>query len=55
MSARGTGLGLYLSQCIARMHRGRISADSDGPGRGATFTITLPPVRPTGEASGKLT
>jgi hypothetical protein len=39
----GRGLGLGLSKCwrIVTNHRGRIEVDSQ-PGRGATFTITLP-------------
>lgn len=38
----GSGLGLYLSQSIARIHGGKIIAASDGPGKGATFTLLLP-------------
>lgn len=37
----GTGLGLYLCREIIRAHGGRVTAHSDGPGQGATFTITL--------------
>jgi signal transduction histidine kinase len=36
----GTGLGLYLAWQCARVDYGSISATSEGPGRGATFTIT---------------
>ena len=43
MTARGTGLGLYLVQLIARMHQGRVHADSPGPGQGTTFVLALPP------------
>jgi two-component system phosphate regulon sensor histidine kinase PhoR len=42
MSAKGSGLGLYLVDCIARIHKGRICAESPGPGKGSTFTLTLP-------------
>lgn len=42
MSAKGSGIGLYLAQSIAKLHKGRIVADSPGPGRGAVFTLTLP-------------
>jgi signal transduction histidine kinase len=37
-----TGLGLSIVKRIIDMHGGEVKADSAGPGRGATFTITLP-------------
>jgi signal transduction histidine kinase len=37
-----TGLGLSIVKRIVDMHGGNINAFSGGPGRGATFTITLP-------------
>jgi len=37
----GTGLGLYLSREIARMHRGDITAASE-PGAGSRFSLMLP-------------
>ncbi len=39
---QGTGLGLSISYQIMEEHGGRILAHSDGPGTGATFTVTLP-------------
>jgi CheY-like chemotaxis protein len=36
------GLGLALARIIVVGHGGSLVAHSDGPGRGATFTITLP-------------
>jgi CheY-like chemotaxis protein len=39
---RGLGLGLALARQLTQMHGGRISAASDGPGFGSTFTIRLP-------------
>jgi len=42
MTAKGSGLGLYLVQNIARIHKGKITADSPGPGKGAVFTLILP-------------
>jgi signal transduction histidine kinase len=37
-----TGLGLSIVKRIIDMHGGQVTAESAGPGRGATFTITLP-------------
>jgi two-component system, OmpR family, phosphate regulon sensor histidine kinase PhoR len=42
MTAKGTGLGLYLVQNIARLHKGRIVASSEGRHTGASFTLVLP-------------
>lgn len=42
MTAKGSGLGLYLADIIVRMHKGRIRAESEGIGQGAVFTVTLP-------------
>lgn len=38
----GHGFGLHSSALAARELGGRLSAHSDGPGRGATFTLELP-------------
>jgi len=38
----GTGLGLAICKHVVQAHGGTISAESDGPGRGATFRFTLP-------------
>src|SRR5205814_5085859 len=37
----GLGLGLAISKAIVEMHGGRIRAQSEGPGKGSTFTIEL--------------
>ncbi|TWB06802.1 ATP-binding response regulator [Bradyrhizobium stylosanthis] len=37
-----TGLGLSIVKRIIDMHGGEVTADSEGPGKGSTFTITLP-------------
>jgi PAS domain S-box-containing protein len=41
-SQGGLGIGLALTRSIVEMHHGTIEACSDGPGRGSTFTVTLP-------------
>ena len=38
----GLGLGLALVKNIVAMHGGQVSARSDGPGQGSTFTVELP-------------
>jgi signal transduction histidine kinase len=38
----GTGLGLYIVKSIAKAHGGRVFAQSEGEGRGSTFTVELP-------------
>ena len=37
----GLGLGLAISKRVVDLHSGMIAAYSAGPGRGATFTVTL--------------
>jgi CheY-like chemotaxis protein len=38
----GLGLGLAIVRHLVRLHGGDVSAASDGPDRGATFTVSLP-------------
>jgi two-component system sensor histidine kinase VicK len=41
-SEKGTGLGLYISKSIIEAHGGKIWAENNNNGKGATFTFTLP-------------
>jgi PAS domain S-box-containing protein len=38
----GLGLGLSIAKHLVEVHGGSIAAHSDGPGRGATFSVRLP-------------
>src|SRR6185295_584943 len=38
----GLGLGLAIAHDIVELHGGTIRAESDGPGLGAIFSISLP-------------
>ncbi len=46
-----TGLGLFIVHKIVTLHHGRITAASEGPGKGSTFTVTLPLRQPAKQAS----
>jgi PAS domain S-box-containing protein len=58
----GLGLGLAIVKHLVDLHGGAITAESEGPGRGATFTVTLPAAavelpsddRASGEIEGAL-
>lgn len=40
----GLGLGLAISKALVDLHGGRITAQSEGPGSGATFAVEMPVV-----------
>lgn len=42
MRTKGSGLGLFIVRSVARKHGGRAFAESEGTGRGSTFTLLLP-------------
>lgn len=42
VNAHSTGYGLYIAKNIVDAHGGTIRAESEGEGKGATFTVELP-------------
>ena len=50
---KGTGLGLFIVAQTAKRHGGRAFAQSDGVGRGATFTLELPAAPPCARRSDR--
>jgi len=52
--AGGTGLGLYMVDQVVRLHKGKIVAQSDGPGKGSQFIVSLPRKAPDLVRQGKV-
>ncbi|HTT01378.1 MAG TPA: ATP-binding protein [Steroidobacteraceae bacterium] len=50
----GLGLGLALVRELVTLHRGHVRAHSEGPGQGATFTVTLPQAQARDSAASGL-
>lgn len=47
----GTGLGLYIAREIMKAHEGWIDVESEGLGKGSTFTVELPACKEVGGAN----
>ncbi len=39
---KGTGLGLFIVRSVAEKHKGKVTVESGGAGRGSTFRLQLP-------------
>jgi signal transduction histidine kinase/chemotaxis methyl-accepting protein methylase/ActR/RegA family two-component response regulator len=46
----GLGIGLSIVRTVVELHGGRVAAESEGLGKGASFTVTLPIRKPEANA-----
>jgi hypothetical protein len=52
-SLGGLGIGFIVVRSIVELHYGSIAASSEGPGRGSSFTVSLPLAKTVGSAKEK--
>jgi signal transduction histidine kinase len=45
MDTEGMGIGLFVSKEIINRHKGKILADSEGVGKGSTFSFWIPRIK----------
>jgi CheY-like chemotaxis protein len=53
-SAGGLGIGLTVVKALVELHRGSVSAISEGKGHGSTFTVELPRSSQKAEATNEM-
>ncbi len=48
----GLGIGLHIARTLVEQHGGSLTASSEGPGCGSTFTVRLPVLEPARDEPG---